>query len=130
MAIRYPTLRLESAAPLLIFAARDEETAKALNPNLWKIKGEKYASYYSHSWEKQYAMLRLDTWTRESQVNVFYDYSQMLLSLNARWVPTWPSVGFDEFYSFTPPNKDFAGEAVEVEVRNGLPAAPAESPAD
>jgi|HubBroStandDraft_2_1064218.scaffolds.fasta_scaffold15393_3 Tfp pilus assembly protein PilF len=101
MAIRYPTFRLESGAPLLIFAARDEETAKALNPNLWKTKGEKYASYYSHSWEKQYAMLRLDTWVRESQVNVFYDYAQMLLSLNTRWVPTWLSVGFDEFYSFT-----------------------------
>lgn len=101
MAIRYPTFRLESGAPLLIFAARDEETAKALNPNLWKIKGEKYASYYSHSWEKQYVMLRLDTWVRESQVNVFYDYAQMLLSLNTHWTPTWLSVGFDEFYSFT-----------------------------
>src|SRR5271167_4852336 len=28
--------RLESGAPLLIFAVRDEETAKALEPHLWK----------------------------------------------------------------------------------------------
>ena len=101
MAIRYPKFRLESGAPLLIFAARDEETAKTLNPALWKIKGEKYASYYSHSWEKQYAMVRLDTWGRGSQEMVFYDYAQMLLALNCRWVPTWLSVGFDEFYSYT-----------------------------
>ena len=101
MAIRFPNFRLESGAPLLIFAARDEETAKTLNPALWRIKGEKYAGYYSHSWEKQYAMVRLDTWGRGAQEMVFYDYAQMLLALNCHWVPTWLSVGFDEFYSYT-----------------------------
>ena len=58
MAQRYPNFRLESGAPLAIFAAKDEETAKALLPNVWKIKGEKYSGYYSHSWEKQFAMVR------------------------------------------------------------------------
>lgn len=100
MTILYPNFRLESGAPLVIFAAKDEETAKALLPNLWKIKGEKYASYYSHSWEKQFAMVRLDTWGRGAQPAAFYDYAQMLLSLNCRWIPKWLSVGFDEFYSY------------------------------
>ena len=108
MAVRFPNFRLESGAPLVVFAARDEETAKALLPNLWKIKGEKYASYYSHSWEKQFAMVRLDTWGRGSQEMVFYDYAQMLLALNCRWVPTWLSVGFDEFYSYTKFQEDKA----------------------
>jgi tetratricopeptide (TPR) repeat protein len=100
MAQRYPNFRLESGAPLAIFAAKDEETAKALLPNVWKIKGEKYSGYYSHSWEKQFAMVRLDTWGRGSQPAVFYDFAQMVLSLNCRWAPTWLSVGFDEFYSY------------------------------
>ena len=108
MAVRFPNFRLESGAPLVVFAAHDEETAKALLPNLWKIKGEKYASYYSHSWEKQFAMVRLDTWGRGSQEMVFYDYAQMLLALNCRWVPTWLSVGFDEFYSYTKFQEDKA----------------------
>lgn len=100
MAARFPNFRLESGAPLVIFAARDEETAKALLPNIWKIKGEKYASYYSPSWEKQFAMVRLDTWGRGAQPAAFYDYAQMVLTLNCRWIPTWLSVGFDEFYSY------------------------------
>ncbi len=101
MLVRYPDFRLESAAPLLIFAVRDEDTASALNPNLWKMKGTKPAGYYGHSWEKQFAMVRLDTWGRGAQEVVFYDYAQMVLNLNTRWVPTWLSVGFDEFYSYT-----------------------------
>jgi tetratricopeptide (TPR) repeat protein len=108
MAVRFPNFRLESGAPLVVFAARDEETAKALLPNLWKVKGEKYASYYSPSWEKQFAVVRLDTWGRGSQEMVFYDYAQMLLALNCRWVPTWLSVGFDEFYSYTKFQEDKA----------------------
>jgi tetratricopeptide (TPR) repeat protein len=101
MLVRYPGFRLESAAPLLIFAVRDEDTAAALNPTLWKIKGAKYAGYYTPGWEKQFAVVRLDTWGRGAQEVVFYDYAQMVLNLNTRWVPTWLSVGFDEFYSYT-----------------------------
>ena len=35
---QFPTFRVESGAPLLVFAARDEETAKALEPRRWKMK--------------------------------------------------------------------------------------------
>ena len=101
MAVRYPNFQLESGAPLTIFAAKDEETAKSLNPQLWKMKGEKYAGYYTHSWEKQFAMVRLDTWGRGAQPAVFYDYALLVLRLNTRWVPTWLNVGFSEFYSYT-----------------------------
>jgi len=100
MTQRYPNFRLDSGAPLVIFAAKDEETAQALLPNLWKIKGKKYAGYYSPSWEKQFAMVRMDTWGRGAQPAVFYDYAQMLLALNYRWLPIWLSVGFDEFHSY------------------------------
>jgi tetratricopeptide (TPR) repeat protein len=101
MLVRYPGFRLESSAPLVIFAVRDEDTAAALNPDLWKIKGAKAAGYYTAGWEKQFAMVRLDTWGLGAQEMVFYDYAQMILNLNTRWVPTWLSVGFDEFYSYT-----------------------------
>src|SRR5215813_380739 len=35
-ATRVPNARLESGAPLLVFAVRDEETAKRLEPHIWK----------------------------------------------------------------------------------------------
>jgi len=101
MAVRYPNFKLESGAPLTIFAAKDEETAKSLNPGLWRMKGEKPASLYRRSWEKQYAMVRLDAWGRGAQPGVFYEYAALVLSLNSRWVPVWLNVGFNEFYSYT-----------------------------
>src|SRR5271169_5186210 len=39
----FPTFRLDSGAPFVVFAARDEDTAKSLEPRLWKMKGAKPA---------------------------------------------------------------------------------------
>jgi len=101
MTVRYPGFKLESGAPLTIFAAKDEETAKSLNPGIWKMKGEKPAGLYRRSWEKQFAMVRLDGWGRGAQPGVFYEYAALVLSLNSRWTPIWLNVGFNEFYSYT-----------------------------
>jgi tetratricopeptide (TPR) repeat protein len=108
MATRYPNFKLESGAPLTIFAARDEETAKSLNPGVWKMKGEKPAGLYRRSWEKQFAMVRLDAWGRGAQPGVFYEYAALVLSLNSRWTPVWLNVGFNEFYSYTTFTEDKA----------------------
>jgi hypothetical protein len=120
MSARYPNFKLDSGAPLVIFAAKDEETAKSLNPDIWKLKGEKPGGLYRRSWEKQFAMVRMDTWGGEVQPMalsayaqhtdawgrgarplVFYEYAHRVLSLNSRWTPLWLATGFDEFYSFT-----------------------------
>ena len=61
--LEYPKFRLESGAPLPIFAARDEETAKNLVPPLKKSpQGWMVAGLYRHGWEKNYAVVRLDSW--------------------------------------------------------------------
>lgn len=46
LADHFPNFRLESGAPVLILAARDENTAKKLAPQLWKVKGAKPAGYF------------------------------------------------------------------------------------
>ncbi len=56
----FPNLRLDSGAPLLVLAPRDEPSMKALAPQLWKEKGAKPAGYFQHGWEKQFAVVRLD----------------------------------------------------------------------
>jgi hypothetical protein len=60
---RFPNARLESAAPLLVFAVRDEGTAKALEPR-WNTRANR-AGEFHHGWEKQYAIVRLDSWGGE-----------------------------------------------------------------
>jgi hypothetical protein len=49
---RNPVFRLEGGAPMVVFAAQDEPTAKSLEPYLWKEKGAKPAGVFNHGWEK------------------------------------------------------------------------------
>jgi tetratricopeptide (TPR) repeat protein len=100
-ASQYPTFRLESGAPLLIFAARNEDTARTLAPNLWKMGGEKPAGYFQQSWEKKYAMIRMDTWGAGAHQVVFHEYTHSVLHLNFHWLPTWLDEGMAEFYAYT-----------------------------
>jgi tetratricopeptide (TPR) repeat protein len=93
--------RLESGAPLLIFAVRDEETAKALEPRIWKA-GANRAGEFHHGWEKQYAIVRLDSWGREGAKQVVYhEYTHSIEHMNAHWLPLWFDEGTAEFYAYT-----------------------------
>lgn len=101
-ASQFPNFRLESGAPLLVFAARDEETAKALEPQVWKLKGTaKPAGVFHHGWEKQYLMVRLDAWGQGAREVVYHEYAHSILHINSRWLPTWLDEGMAEFYAYT-----------------------------
>jgi hypothetical protein len=49
----FPNLRLQTGAPLLIFALRDENRAKAIAPQFWEQRGGKPAGFFAHGWEKR-----------------------------------------------------------------------------
>jgi tetratricopeptide (TPR) repeat protein len=98
-ASQFPNLRLDSGAPLLVFAATDEDTARSLLPALKKAKNGQYvAGIYFHGWEKQYAMLRLDHLEVEP---VYHEYVHSILHINAQWLPRWLDEGIAEFYAYT-----------------------------
>ncbi|MGC1783427.1 MAG: hypothetical protein WA708_12965 [Acidobacteriaceae bacterium] len=97
----FPQFRLDSGAPLTIFAARDEETAKSLEPYMWKSKGPKPAGIFHHGWEKQYVMVRLDATGLSPRMEVYHEYTHSILHLNAHWLPTWLDEGMAEFYGYT-----------------------------
>jgi tetratricopeptide (TPR) repeat protein len=101
-ATRLPYARLESGAPLTVFAVRDEATAKELDPLMWKLMGERLAGAFHHGWEKEYAVVRLDTWGGEgSKEVVYHEYTHSILRLNSHWLPLWLNEGWAEFYGFT-----------------------------
>jgi tetratricopeptide (TPR) repeat protein len=97
-AVRFPTFRLDTAAPLLIFAVRDEESAKNLFPAMWRGKDRKVSGYYQQSWEKQYAMVRLDQDQPGSFQVVYHEYIHSIIHMNSRWLPTWMDEGLAEFF--------------------------------
>jgi len=99
---RYPEFRLEGGAPLVVFAALDEPTAKSLEPAMWKSKGAKPSGIFHHGWEKQYALVRLDTFGGNGAKEVVYhEYTHSILHLNFHWLPVWLDEGMANFYGYT-----------------------------
>jgi len=99
---RFPGGRLESGAPLLIFATSDEATAKELDPVMWKRMGGDMAGEFHHGWEKQFALVRLDTFGGNGAKEVVYhEYTHTILHLNSHWLPAWLDEGTAEFYGYT-----------------------------
>lgn len=96
-----PQFRLEGGAPLTIFAAEDESTAKMLEPFTWKGKGEKPAGIYHHAWEREYVMLRMDAWNSGASEVVYHEYTHSILHRNFHWIPAWLDEGMADYYGFS-----------------------------
>jgi hypothetical protein len=97
---RFPGFRLDSAAPLTIVAARDLETARDLEPQVWK-HNDNLAGEFHHGWEKQFAVVRMDTWGAGAHQVVYHEYTHSILHLNTHWLPLWLDEGLAEFYAYT-----------------------------
>jgi tetratricopeptide (TPR) repeat protein len=100
-ALAFPKMRLETGAPLVIFAPRDESSMKAMAPDFWKGPGPKPAGLFQHGWERQYAVIRLDQDIPGRYNVVYHEYVHTLLHANFRWLPTWLDEGLAEFYGST-----------------------------
>jgi tetratricopeptide (TPR) repeat protein len=100
-ATQFPGYRLESGAPLTIFAPLDLASAQLIAPEMKKGGGENIAGFYSQGWEKQYALVRLDTPSDEREVEAFHEYTHSILHMNLHWMPTWLDEGIAEFYGAT-----------------------------
>ncbi len=127
-ATRFPGWRLESGAPLLVLAVRDQATAKALDPQFRGFAGGHIGGLFHHGWEKQFAIVRLDAFVRDgSKEVVYHEYAHTILHMNSRWLPTWLDEGMAEFYAYTrfDENKVYLG-APTVRLR-ALHSAPLDS---
>ena len=102
---QFPGFKLDAPAPLLIFAPKDEYTAKQLLPQFWAHDGTRVAGLYHHGWEREYAVVRLDTlhttYDPDEYATVYHEYIHSLLHINFRWLPSWLDEGLAQFYSFT-----------------------------
>jgi Tfp pilus assembly protein PilF len=100
-ASEFPNMRLESGAPLLLLAPRNEFSMKTLMPQVWKQKGAKPDGVFQGGWEKRYAVVRLDAMSSGDYRVVYHEYVHSLLHLNFRWLPLWLDEGLAEYYGNT-----------------------------
>ena len=90
---------LETAAPLLIIAVR-ESGLHALAKPFWKDR-DRIAGEFFRGWERQYALVRLDSFGDLNQAVVFHEYTHSIYHANFHWMPTWLDEGLAEFYGYT-----------------------------
>jgi tetratricopeptide (TPR) repeat protein len=97
----FPGIRLDSGVPLLVLAPHDEEGMKKLAPAIWKQKGAKPAGFFHHGWDKEFAVVRLDTIQPGAYEVVYHEYVHSVMHRNLRWLPTWLDEGLADFYANT-----------------------------
>ena len=99
---RFNNSNFQSGPPLTIVAARNETTYRTIDPALSKSKGgNNVAGVFYQGWERQFALIRLDTFGDENNIVVYHEYTHSMLHANAHWLPTWLDEGLAEFYGYT-----------------------------
>jgi TPR repeat protein len=107
---QWPWARLSSGRPLLIFAARDEASLKALLPGYWEKKaGMRPAGLFVGGLERSYAALRVDVkheieegeYYRNPYHVIYHEYVHLIVNLNFARMPVWLGEGLAEYWGDT-----------------------------
>jgi tetratricopeptide (TPR) repeat protein len=95
----FGTLRVDPAQPVLILAAKNENTMKMLLPEDWEVKGHVHpAGLYQQGEDKHYVILRVDSGGDNPFHALYHEYTHALLHLNFTGLPLWLDEGIAEFY--------------------------------
>src|SRR6266436_5180673 len=95
----FTNLRVDPAQPVLILAAKNENTMKMLLPEDWEVKGHVHpAGLYQQGEDKHYVILRVDSEGENPFHALYHEYTHALLHLNFTGLPLWLDEGLAEFY--------------------------------
>jgi tetratricopeptide (TPR) repeat protein len=105
---RWPWARIDPSRPIVILAAKDERSLKALLPEFWEKKGSTHpAGIFVRGEERYYIALRTDleeqyeAWEENPYQVVYHEYAHLILDLNFGHLPAWLNEGLAEFYGAT-----------------------------
>ncbi len=98
--------RVDPGKPIVILAAKDEGSLKALLPGFWEKKGGVHpVGLFLRGTERNYVLLRTDLRNPRADANpyqiLFHEYVHLILDLNFRDLPPWFNEGMAEFYGNT-----------------------------
>ena len=113
----FPRARVDTGAPILALAAKDEKSFKALEPKAWQKKGQlERAGMFLPGPEKNFVLLRLDEPSEEGFHIVLHEFAHLLLNQDVKSLPLWLDEGLAEFYG----NSEVSGK----EALLGKPSGP------
>ncbi len=95
-------IRVDPGQPILILAAKNENTLKALLPKFWETKGHMHpAGIFIPGHEKHYVALRLDTEGENPYKVIYHEYVHLIIELNFHRIPVWLNEGYAEVFGNT-----------------------------
>ena len=98
----FAALRVDPPQPIVIVAAKNENTLKLYLPEDWEVKGHlHHAGMYQPAQDKDYVILRLDTEGQNPFHTLYHEYTHALLRLNFSNLPLWFNEGLAEFFGNT-----------------------------
>jgi len=97
--VAFPKLQIDPGSPIIVLAIKDERDFKALEPEEYLAKGSlKLGGLFLRAPDKNYVLMRLDAEGEHPYAVVYHEYTHLLTSKAAEWMPLWLNEGLAEFY--------------------------------
>ena len=97
--VAFPKLQIDPGTPIIVLAIRDEKDFKALEPEAYLAKGSlKLGGLFLRAADKNYVLMRLDAEGEHPYAVVYHEYTHLLVTKAAEWMPLWLNEGLAEFY--------------------------------
>src|SRR5215467_112945 len=107
----FPKLQMDPGTPIVVLAIKDEKDFRALEPAAYLAKGSlRLGGLFLRTPDKNYVLMRLDAEGEHPYAVVYHEYTHLILSKAAEWLPLWLNEGLAEFYQ----NTDIHEKEVEL----------------
>jgi hypothetical protein len=94
----FGALRVDPGQPIIIIAAKNENTMKLFLPEEWEVKGHiHHAGLYQPGEDRDYVVMRLDSEGPNPFHTLYHEYTHALLRLNFAGLPLWLNEGWRNF---------------------------------
>ena len=98
----FPKANVDPAVPMVVIAVKDRKEFQALEPPAYLSKGQiELAGSFLHGPDKNYILVRLDAQQDHPFAVVYHEYTHVLTSGAADWMPLWLNEGLAEFFQNT-----------------------------
>ncbi|MGH9497178.1 MAG: DUF1570 domain-containing protein [Candidatus Sulfotelmatobacter sp.] len=98
----FPKMKVDSSTPIIVLAIKDEKDFRALEPEAYLAKGSlKLGGLFLRTADKNYVLMRLDAEGDHPYSVVYHEYTHLLTSKSADFMPLWLNEGLAEFYQNT-----------------------------
>jgi Tfp pilus assembly protein PilF len=98
----FPKLEVDPGVPIVVLAVKDEKDFRALEPKEYLAKGSlKLGGLFLHGPDRNYVLMRIDAEGQHPYSVIYHEYTHLLISKAADWMPLWMNEGLAEFYENT-----------------------------